>query len=134
MSMNEQYITGLDEQDAQHRYFFTLVDLVESDSVKGNPTALGHVLDEIERHARSHFGCEEALMDAYGYPGEGHRAEHAMLLARVRTMRDDPSFRPTSLRLFLYNWIVNHIDLEDRDFAEFVLKARNDLLARIQAP
>jgi hemerythrin len=130
--MDAKYLLGLVEQDSQHTYFFALLAKVERACVLRNQEGISILLGELLRYTEFHFASEEALMAAYGYPSDGHKAEHAMLLARVRSMLNDQDFQPGSLRLFLYNWATNHIDMEDRDLAAFVLRARAEVQAKIQ--
>jgi len=130
--MDAKYLLGLVEQDSQHTYFFALLQKVELACAKKNEDGLSLLLGELLRYTEFHFASEEALMAAYGFPSEGHKAEHAMLLARVRAMLDDKDFRPGALRLFLYNWATNHIDLEDRELAAFILNARAEVNAKVR--
>ena len=131
--MDAKYALGLIELDSQHTYFFNLLDRVEEVCSKHAGDGIELMLGELLRYTEFHFSSEEALMVAYGYPSDGHKAEHAMLMARVRSMLGDKDFRPPSLRLFLYNWITNHIDLEDRELAAFILKARTALDTKVRA-
>jgi hemerythrin len=130
--MNEKYVLGLVELDSQHCYFLTLLEKVEAVCAKHTEEGIELVLGELLRYAEFHFASEEALMAAYHYPSEGQKADHTQLMARVRSMLGDKDFRPSSLRLFLYNWITNHIDLEDRELAAFILKARKEVDARVR--
>lgn len=131
--MDEKFVLGMGELDSQHRYFFALLEKVEAVCAKHTEEGIELVLGELLRYTQFHFASEEALMTAYQYKGDGHKAEHAMLMARVQTMLTHKDFRPASLRLFLYNWIINHIDLEDRDLAAFVLMARQKADALVRA-
>ncbi|HEY5957381.1 MAG TPA: hypothetical protein VIV60_12535 [Polyangiaceae bacterium] len=63
-------------------------------------------------------------MNAYGYNGTAHCAEHARILSRIDSMLSDPNFRPAQLRLFVYKWLVVHIQLEDADLADHVIARR----------
>ena len=131
--MDAKYLMGLIEQDSQHTYFFALLHKVELACEKHKEDSLSLLLEELLRYTEFHFASEEALMAAYGFPSEGHKAEHAMLMARVRAMLDDKDFRPGALRLFLYNWATNHIDIEDRELAAFILDARAKVDAKVRS-
>jgi hemerythrin-like metal-binding protein len=131
--MDAKYALGLIELDSQHTYFFGLLEKVEVACAKHAGEGIALMLGELLRYTEFHFASEEALMGSYGFPSDGHKAEHAMLMARVRSMLDGKDFHPSSLRLFLYNWITNHIDLEDRELAAFILKARATIETKVRA-
>lgn len=124
MSWDPKFSVQLEELDSQHKYFFTILDQVETASKERANEQFPLLIEELLRYAKYHFRSEEALMDSYDYPDTAHRFEHDRLLSRAESMMNDAEFRPSSLRLFLYNWIVNHIDLSDRELAHFIMEKR----------
>lgn len=127
MLWDPQFSVQLAELDAQHEYFFSLLDQVEAASKVGARDRLPALLEELLRYTKYHFTSEEALMDSYEFPGAAHREEHANLVQRAETMLVDPGLRPSVLRIFLYKWIVNHIQLSDVELAQFVVNRRRDV-------
>jgi hemerythrin len=127
MPWSSQYSVSLEELDSQHRYFIGLLDQVESAAKSGAAARFPSLVMELLRYTKYHFASEEAFMAAYGYSGAVHREEHGQLLARVEAMADEAYVRPATLRLFLYNWLVSHIQLEDLELAKFVIGERRRL-------
>ncbi len=127
MPWSSQNSVNLEELDSQHRYFIGLLDQVEFAAKSGATERFPTLVMELLRYAKYHFASEQSLMDAYGYKGAAHRAEHEQLLARVEAMVDEAQVRPATLRLFLYNWLVSHIQLEDLELAKFVIRERRRL-------
>lgn len=134
MQLDPAYSVGLNEIDAQHWHFFALLDAMEL-AVKLQDAARVHaLLDEVRRYAYAHFKSEEAYMDAYRYAGEHHRSEHRRLMERLEKTVTDPELRIASIRLFLYNWLVDHIQLEDMQLANHILSIRSAILPVAQEP
>lgn len=132
MPMDAKFVLGLAEMDSQHRCFFVLLEDVEAACAEHQDEGIPILVGELIRYAVFHFASEEALMAAYNYPGEAHKAQHAKLLAQVQALRAQEPPQPSSLRLFLYNWIVNHIQLVDRELATFVVKERARLRSNVE--
>jgi hemerythrin len=119
-----QYSVGLEELDAQHRYFVTLLERVEALAKTKQTHLFPPLLEELLRYARYHFATEEALMAAYAYDGAVHRMKHGKMLTRIEAMLSEENFRPAALRIFVYNWLVDHIQLEDLLLANHVRARR----------
>jgi hemerythrin-like metal-binding protein len=127
MPFTADCIINLEELDAQHRYFIALVERIDTSTKISGTRERSRLVAEVVRYATFHFACEEALMDAYGYAGAEHRKEHEALLSRVRDMGQNPDLKMSALRLFLYRWLVDHIQLTDRDLADFVRSKRQEV-------
>lgn len=82
-------------------------------------------------YTRTHFGHEEALMVAAGYPGvDAHRALHATLLAQATDMAMRIEFGDESglleLAGFLNRWLIEHIQGQDCRFGAFAARRAGD--------
>lgn len=82
------------------------------------------LLEKLVRHTREHFACEEALMQASGYPDlNTHRREHVMLLAELKqflTSVEEGGLELTMESLSaLKHWLIAHIVESDQDYADF---------------
>lgn len=124
-----EFNVGIEDMDAQHRYFLELVRriemLVDNDDAEGKEEKL---LGELARYTRYHFTCEELLMELYGYPGiEKHRKEHRRLFARLDEFlekKGTEAFSISRVMAFLYAWFAGHTTLDDREFAAHIKKKR----------
>ena len=66
--LTEELTTGIEEIDAQHRYFLSLVKNAEFLSVFPDAESERTLVLEIARYSQCHFAYEETMMDVYGYP------------------------------------------------------------------
>jgi hemerythrin-like metal-binding protein len=117
----EQYRVGIPQIDGQHRELVGLVNQLHSAMLTGaaNP-ALGRIIDELVRHAQSHFSYEERLLQERGHPGlSRRRATHERLTRQIRQLQEQ--FRSGQLRLrrpvtqFLKESLAKHILTRDMD-------------------
>jgi hemerythrin len=92
------------------------VSLVSSAAHKPSASRLQTLIDL----AQEHFSFEEHLMRSMDYPGtDKHASVHTLLLEDLRKhcFRVQSGLHTDSIGLtsFLWQWIVLHIDSEDRD-------------------
>lgn len=88
--------------------------------------------------SQEHFKYEEGLMRSSAYPeAERHARDHASLLTELivhcNKVHWGQNTNPAGLSNFLWNWLILHIDLEDRKLVAWlnshkpdVMDARND--------
>lgn len=127
MPFDPMYSVRLEELDAQHKYFFFMLDGIEAAITAGDQARIKQLLEELLRYAQFHFASEQALMASYGYAGAAHLAEHTKLLSDVADQLKDTAVRPSALRMFLYDWLVDHIQKQDLALARFILSARDQI-------
>lgn len=126
-----RYSVNLEEIDSQHGYFFLLLDQFELAIEKDAKSTVSALLQELVRYAKFHFASEESLMSSYEFPGHAHRAAHADLLSRMGAMLIDERLRPGELKIFLCDWIVDHIQHHDVALARFVVQQRRSIHAAV---
>jgi len=124
-----EFLTGLDEIDAQHHYFFWLIKKIERfECAAGDQTSLLMVLLELRRYAAFHFASEELLMETYGYSGlPEHRKTHRDLAVQLQGQIELASRSTASLsklKMFLYTWFAGHTTHDDQLFSGHVKAAR----------
>ncbi len=124
--------TGHAGMDADHTQLAGLFDLLRDavDSDKGN-AACAKALDDIIRHAKTHFDLEQRLMTQHRYPKtEQHAAEHAMLIHQAldyrRRFNVDSAASRADLMRFPEVWLVFHILFSDKELAAFLAGKRGD--------
>lgn len=117
---------GIPSIDTHHRAIFDEVNRFMSAMLRGEGKAgATAMLDRINIHCSSHFAEEEALMTAHRYPHlDSHRARHREFLHRAAVLSEAvKANQPGASRdLFDYaaEWLVKHINLEDRAMATFI--------------
>lgn len=129
---NPAWETGISDIDQQHRELFRQVDdlllaVHHDEHLEQIPRVLAFLTEYIE----THFACEELQMERSAYPGlEVHRAVHDDMRQRASELlagaTEDPEVVTDAVIVFLIDWLVGHIDGEDR------LMARH--LQRCQVP
>ena len=120
MQWNATFSIGVEKIDNQHQRLFQLTTELEQE-LAGRQAAetVGKALKFLVEYTSYHFKDEESLMAQINYPDlEAHRALHKQLIDKVRTILLDirAGRLPTvaDLITFLYQWIVEHIEQEDK--------------------
>lgn len=127
---SDVFSVGIDQVDAEHRKLFEIAGRVYdhlTDSGDAPMEAARAAVGELIDYTATHFASEEALMEAAGYPAlAAHKELHKRLLSQVRDMdmrvELGERYVPVELARFLYNWLVQHIQTEDRKFGEFAAR------------
>lgn len=118
--------TGHAGMDAEHKALAALFNRLRDAVEEGKDrTACAAVLDDIIRHAKSHFEMEQRMMTQHRYPKtEQHAAEHAMLIGQVLDYRKnfavDSAASRSELAHFPEVWLSYHILFSDKDLAAFL--------------
>ena len=115
----EEYNTGIDEIDAQHKqlvgYINELHDVIKSGSEK---KALAGVLSKLIDYTEYHFSFEEGLLDNLDYAGlPAHRERHQEFIELIEGLVEDLDHGKSNigdmLMTFLRNWLSKHILIDD---------------------
>jgi hemerythrin len=122
---NPAFSVKVKKFDDQHK---KLVDLINElhDAMKageGN-TLLGSVLQSLITYTGTHFSDEIKLMQANSYPELAkHKAEHDKFVAQVLEMQQKFQSGNAMLTMstlsFLKEWLVKHIQGEDKKYTPF---------------
>lgn len=135
--------TDIDVIDRQHR---GLVDMVNATASKLaaesalSPEEVRLLLGYLKDYAEVHFSTEEALMAlcalSPSYTSR-HHVNHARFLAHVgdmlENMGEDAVLDGRQLLAFLGDWLIRHIQGEDRDLAQRLHAARLDASSALRA-
>ena len=123
---NSRYETGIDAIDAQHKGLFEAFNQLADAFTAGTaPAHVKHCLKDLLDFTVDHFRTEESFMEALGYPDlAAHRAEHAQLVEKARTLQargsmDQPAVA-MDLTIFLANLMTGHIDEADLTMIRFL--------------
>jgi hemerythrin-like metal-binding protein len=130
LEWSDDYLTGVEEMDLQHRYFLRLINRIQGKLAR-IVLSEGHapLLLELGCYAKFHFVSEENLMDETGYPAlVEHRALHKALIDRLHgeiALLENDLVGPDSIVTMLEGWFREHTLVEDMKYARF-LTARAD--------
>jgi len=115
-----RYEVGVRVIDGQHREMLELVNrLLEGLRDGRDAGELVEILRELVRAAEHNVATEERLMAELGLDAAHHREEHRRMIDAVRNFHIhlEPEALAESSR-FLRKWLLEHIDEDDRPFAE----------------
>jgi len=117
---SEHYEVGIAVIDGQHREMLDIANrLLEGLRDARDAGELVETLRELVRCTEHNVATEERLMQEHGLAPAHHAEEHQRLLEAIRhfDLRLDPGGLAESTR-FLHEWLLGHIDEDDRPFAE----------------
>ena len=124
---SEKYETGFPIIDQQHQQMFTLVNQLQEAMVEqADPETLKQLLKELLKDTIAHFTLEEDLMQEHGYPSYAqHKQIHDRLTQKIRKVlhriesKNDTGSVNSELSHFLHQWLVHHIQGQDRKMIQF---------------
>jgi len=128
VAWNDTYSVGIHEIDEQHQILVELINkLYTALARRASNGIVEGVLAELVRYTRVHFATEECLMRVFGYPGyEEHKVAHDRLVARVELFLTDFRERGPKggldLLYFLREWLMRHINEEDKAYSPHVAR------------
>lgn len=126
---NPAWETGIARIDDQHRTLLGQVDqFFQAIHDPGAGDQLPGMLVFLAGYVDVHFREEEAAMEAAGYPGlPAHRTAHEGMRDRLKELlarfQEDRSVLTAALLEFMVDWLVNHIDQNDRVMAAYLLRS-----------
>jgi hemerythrin len=124
--------TGNELVDSEHKQLFAIINELHDSIVERHDRRVqDDILVRLMMYARDHFTHEEELMRSIFYPGlvdqkRMHKefSEEATILAAE--YHSSEKLLPITLAMFLHDWLVKHIRIEDRKIGEFIReKARS---------
>ncbi|NMG72101.1 bacteriohemerythrin [Parazoarcus communis] len=123
VTWQDGYALDLDEIDDQHRMLFDIMNRLWSAIIRRAETVeLGGILEDLERYTVLHFTEEETFMRSISYMGfDEHIEQHRRFVDYIiQEKRSALAGRQVSLELihFLRDWLVNHILVEDKRYAD----------------
>ncbi len=123
IAWTDRLATGNSVIDHQHMHLISLVnELNDAAAQQGDEATIRAILLEFVRYCRVHFAAEEELMRSVEFPGlEAHISQHAELAENTRAFASRvPLPDASELRTFTYDWLMQHIVLEDMVMVDYV--------------
>lgn len=118
--------TGNELVDSQHKELFNIINELHDSIVDREDHEIqAAILARLMSYAEHHFTDEEALMRSIFYPGlTEQKAMHKAFKAEARELSNEytsgKTLLPITLAIFLHDWLVKHIRIEDRKIGEFI--------------
>jgi len=131
MKWSDQYATGNQQVDDQHKMIFKMAEDYRAALDEGmGERVYGDMLRSLDVYVRTHFGYEEKCMDKYACPvADGNKKAHdrfVEVLAGFRQRYAAGGFSPTDARELvdtLDAWLADHICRIDVRLKEYVEKS-----------
>jgi hemerythrin-like metal-binding protein len=127
MTWTEAMSVGIPELDSDHRVLIKVInELALNSSNQDRDSVLRQSLYALLRYAEFHFGREEKVMEACGFPGiDHHKEEHVAFTDHIQTLaRQIDEGEATAgevvsddLLDYLKNWLFHHILIEDKAYS-----------------
>jgi hemerythrin-like metal-binding protein len=126
LTWNDTYSVGVRSLDDQHTILFEALNDLHSAMMKGQGKTLTcQLLQDLAAYTRDHFTAEETILSIAKYPAlPQHRIKHRDLITQVneyitRFEQGDITLNIQLLN-FLRDWLTNHIQKEDRQYASWL--------------
>jgi hemerythrin len=129
VTWDEKYSTRIQLIDDQHKELLKLTNELFDSCQEGNQSAgntFRKILHSTVDYVKYHFSAEEKIFEIINYPlAVEHKKQHESFVKRV--LEDAKSFEegkhivPISFARFLKDWILTHIAVHDKQYAEFIL-------------
>jgi len=117
---------GIQSIDDQHKKLFELINKLQDAMSKGESRAvLGEIFEGLINYTVDHFGFEKNIFETHGYSEiTEHLGEHDRFVKKMQDLQGQ--FQTNSnfmigvdVMKFLTDWLVNHIQGEDRKYVTF---------------
>ncbi len=125
---SEEYSVGIKSIDEQHKVLLSFINELNTAMAAGEANIIiGNILRGLGQYTQQHFEYEEALFAKHGYPSTtSHKHEHKALLEQVSSLKmrfesDLSGSLGLEIMQFLKNWLINHIQKSDREYADFLI-------------
>lgn len=122
---NEQLSVNVKEMNQHHEKLVNLInDLHDAMRVGKSKEILSDILAKLLDYTRFHFTAEEDFMQKYGYPGlDQQKAQHQHFIKKIQDFQSDLNEGKLMLSMeimnFLKDWLVKHIEAEDKKYGPF---------------
>ncbi len=115
---------GIDVIDNEHKMLIEMVARL-SDAIDNNDAdeVVLEIFERLELYVKEHFSREEALMATLNYARlPPHKKQHQKFIKKISefktTLQENYSIAVAEeVNLFLFNWLTNHILIEDMRFS-----------------
>ena len=130
INWSEEFTTGIESIDDQHRHLLALINKFEEASRRGKGSRImTDILNDLVGYTQEHFAHEEKIMKECGFPDlDKHMARHRGLLQKVERFQFEfgtQGRRVTAeVREFLRYWVRSHILHDDMAYATHLKESR----------
>jgi len=124
----DEMSVGIAQLDDDHKGLIAIINrLGEANSGdERDKSALSPAFRALRQYMKVHFAREEEAMRAAHYPGlESHRPQHADFIEEINDMASrfeagNETELLDDLTVYLRDWLINHIMLEDMEYKPYL--------------
>jgi len=119
---------GIADIDSDHKKLLGLINQLQTAAhYKTDAEFTDKILNDLVEYTKYHFAREENMMSQHQYPGyEDHKKQHDAMVREVEKFIDEYRIDNTrtieNVALYLKNWLINHIQGSDQEYAPFLKK------------
>jgi hemerythrin len=126
---DERYSVGIPLVDEQHKELVTMTNTLYEACLAGDEAARAYFLQAIHGtvdYVKYHFAAEERILENVKYPGiiehkKAHEGFVKKIFEDVKSFEGGKKFVPNVFVRYLKDWILTHIAVEDKKYAEYIL-------------
>ena len=128
INWSDDLSVGIMEIDNQHKKLIDIINRLNDAMKTGQGAqAVGGILQELVAYTREHFSNEEKYFEKFGYEKrEEHVERHEEFVERIELFRNNFAAKKlglsTELFMFLRDWLVKHIKVEDQKYKSCFLE------------
>ena len=130
----ERYAIGIPKVDEQHKKLLGLTNELYEACRKGDEAARARFKDAIHStvdYVKFHFSDEEKILEGVKYPKIAeHKKEHESFVRQVfeevRAFEAGKTFVPNAFVRYLRDWILTHIAMTDKQYADYIFKLKKE--------
>lgn len=127
----EGYLLGIEEIDEQHGILFDYIHTLDNAIASGDRwVVVHHTLADLEHWTKIHFAVEESVMRIFRFPQvRPHLEQHKDFVSRIQVMKQKSLTEDIAQEAsqFLHDWLMQHILVEDRKYADHFQSFAGDL-------
>ncbi|MBF0306888.1 MAG: hemerythrin family protein [Alphaproteobacteria bacterium] len=125
--------TGHPEIDEDDKRLLLLLQELQAAHQENQPQIVGDALRRLEEYTRVHFSREEKMMLTFDYTDIArHKLDHAAVITKLSVIKGNIGDHLTDLErivIFLFDWLVKHINTVDRAMVDRMRRGEVTFLA-----
>jgi hemerythrin len=126
---DDRYSVGIPLIDDQHKKLIEMTNDLYNACLEGSEAASAHFREAARStvdYVKYHFAAEEKILENVKYPGiAAHKKEHESFVMKVlegvKDFEEGKKFVPNVFVRYLRDWILAHIAVEDKKYADYIL-------------
>ena len=132
MDWSEKYATGIETIDRQHKELVELINRLYSACMQGGEgvgPAFKEAMHRMVEYVRFHLTDEMKLLERINYPKIAeHKIQHDILVRNILSashgFEEGGTFVPNKFVRSLKDWVLGHIAVYDKAYAEYIIEQR----------